>query len=397
MAERTPSSRRKKSRSVAWLADIYFRDGEDAARKALEAISPGDMLRNHRVVRRGEAALRTHAQQRDRIRYQSFNPPLWGWPYSILQARFDPAEKDRFMHHGGEEILLPIQGGVSYHFFWSAGGSEPKRKLLPSPVMPGSVVRVDPQIPHHAWAAGDEPAEAWMIIRDLADRTAGTHIDVPPGLNLEMHPRGPHLSAEQLGQGERYALVAWGIAEKIRLSRLRAGLSIRQLAAACQIDAAQLSRIENGSSSSNVSLEVLFRIVRCLGLEIDELFSPGDIDEDNPFKIENIGRDQQGGVSHSVLCTPRRHFLHLTHWNLPEGESIELEDDRRDTEAHRSWIVLKGEAIFDLVDPSSGSTRELVDHDSVVHCRYHAALTSVRALQDLELLQVNYSPRCPDS
>jgi transcriptional regulator with XRE-family HTH domain len=236
-----------------------------------------------------------------------------------------------------------------------------------------------------------------MIIRDLADRTAGTHIDVPPGVNLDIHPRGPHLSAEQLGQSERYALVAWGIAEKIRLSRFRAGLSIRQLSAACQIDAAQLSRIENGSSSSNVSLEVLLRIVRCLGLEIDELLSPEVLDEGNPFKIESIDGGHEGGVAHPLLCTPRRHLLHLLHWNLPEGETIDLGETLRDPEAHRSWIVLKGEAIFDLVDPSSGTTRELVDHDSVVHCRYHAGLTSIRALQDLELLGITYSPECPDS
>lgn len=397
MAERNALSRRKKSRSVAWLADIYFREGGDAARKALEAVSPGDMLQNHRVVRRGEHALRTHAQQRDRIHYQSFNPPLWSWPYSILRVRFDAAEKDRFMHHGGEEILLPIHGSVAYHFFWSAGGREPARKLLPGPVKPGSVIRIDPQIPHHTWAAGDEPAEAWMIIRDLADTTAGTHLDLPPGGNLEMNPTRQHLSAEQLGQSERYALVAWGIAEKIRQNRLRAGLSIRRLAAACQIDAAQLSRIENGSSSSNVSLEVLFRIVRCLGLEIDELLSTEAIDEGSPFKIESIGPDHEAGAARALLCTPRRHFLHLEHRNLPEGETIDLEDGPRDAEADRSWIVLKGEAIFGLADPSSGATRELVDHDSVVHCRHHAGLTSIRALQDLELLRVTYSPRCPDS
>ena len=63
------------------------------------------------------------------------------------------------------------------------------------------------------------------------------------------------LTADELRHGERYALAAWGISEKIRVARLRAGLSIRQLAAACQIDPAQLSRIETGSGASNVSLE----------------------------------------------------------------------------------------------------------------------------------------------
>ena len=89
--------------------------------------------------------------------------------------------------------------------------------------------------------------------------------------------------------------------------------------------------------------------------------------------------------------------MHLDHWSVPEGETVGLEDDRENLGAHRSWIVLKGEAIFDLTDPISGTSRELVDRDSVIHCRNHAALTSIRALQNLKLLRVTYSPHCPDS
>ena len=59
--------RRRKVRSIGWLAEIYFRDGRDAAQTALEAVSPGNLLRNCRVVRNGEQALRTNAEQRDRI------------------------------------------------------------------------------------------------------------------------------------------------------------------------------------------------------------------------------------------------------------------------------------------------------------------------------------------
>jgi transcriptional regulator with XRE-family HTH domain len=396
MSPPKPPERRKKTRSIAWLAEIYFRDGRDAARAALEAVSPGDMLQDYRVVRRGEHALRTHAERRDRIRYQSFNAPLWGWPYSILRVRFDPAEKDRFMHHGGEELLLPIQGSVSYHFFWSAGRSEPTRELLPKPVKPDSVIRINPQIPHHTWAAGEEPAEAWMIIRDLTDSTAGTHLDLAADVRLELRPPRAQLTADELRQGERYALAAWGISEKIRLGRLRAGLAIRELATACQIDPAQISRIENGASSSNVPLEVLLRIARCLGLEIQQLLSGDSIDKRNPFKVERIDRARKGGGARSVLCIPERHLLHLDHWSVPEGETIHLdEEDPKDSPAHQSWIVLKGEAIVNLVDPSVGTTKELVDHDSVVHCRNHAGLTSFRALQDLKLLRVTHSAHCP--
>ena len=119
MAQPKPYDRKRKARSIGWLAEIYFRDGRDAARTALEAVTPGELLEHYRVVRRGEHALRTHGERRDRILYQTFNPPFWAWPYSILRCRFEPAEKERFMCHGGEEILLPTSGSVCYHFFWS--------------------------------------------------------------------------------------------------------------------------------------------------------------------------------------------------------------------------------------------------------------------------------------
>ena len=44
-----------------------------------------------------------------------------------------------------------------------------------------------------------------------------------------------------------------------------------------------------------------------------------------------------------------------------------------------------------------GTNKELIDHDSVVHCRNDAALTAIRALQNLKLLQVAYSPRCSET
>jgi transcriptional regulator with XRE-family HTH domain len=393
MQPKTPD-RRKKTRSIGWLAEIYFRDGREAAEAALEAISPGEFLQNYRVMRKGEPALRTTAEQQDRIRYETFAPPLWAWPYSILRVRFDPSEKDRFMHHGGEEILLPIEGSISYHFFCSAGSGAPARTLLPEPVAPGSVIRIDPQIPHHAWAAGEEPAVAWMVIRDLTHTTAGTHVDLPRDVSLEVQSQHRQLTAGELEQSERYALIAWGISENIRIGRLGAGLTIRQLAAACEIDPAQLSRIENGSTASNVSLEVVLRIARCLGLEIQQLLSAEFIDQHNPFKVDTLDKTGSPGKGSPLLCIPQQHFIHLHHWKVPVGETTRLEKDRRGGAAQRSWIVLNGEAIFELADPIAGTTKELVDRDSVIHIRNDASLEAIHALQELELLQVTYSSRC---
>jgi transcriptional regulator with XRE-family HTH domain len=388
------SDRRKKARSIGWLAEIYFRDGPKAAQAALEAISPGDLLQNYRVVRKGEPALRTAAEQQDNIRYQTFAPPLWAWPYSILRVRFEPEEKDRFMHHGGEEILLPIEGSVAYHFFCSAGSGAPTRTLLPEPVAPGSVIRIDPQVPHHAWAAGEEPAVAWMVIRGLTHNTAGTHLDLPRDVKLEVQPPRRQLTANDLEHSERYALIAWGISENIRIGRLDAGLTIRQLAAACEIDPAQLSRIENGSAASNTSLELLLRIARCLGLEIQQLLSAEFIDQHNPFKVDTLDQTGNPEGGSPFLCIPQQHFIHLHRWKVPEGKTAQLEKSRGSAGAQRSWIVLNGEAIFELADPIAGTTKELVDHDSVMHIRNDASLEAIHALQELELLQVTYSSRC---
>ena len=129
-----------------------------------------------------------------------------------------------------------------------------------------------------------------MIIRDLTETTAGTHLGLDADVRLDVPPARAQLTEDDLRQAERYALAAWGISEKIRLGRLRAGLSIRELAAACQTDPAQLSRIENGAPSSNFSLEVLLGIARCLGLEIQQLLSSDSIDESDPFKVESMDR-----------------------------------------------------------------------------------------------------------
>ena len=97
-----------------------FTQGRDAAETALRAVVPAPGL--HAVVKVGRATWRTDAEERDGISYETFNPPaFWETPYSILKVRFLPRVKDDFMFHDGEEFLVPTEGAVTYHFFWSGG------------------------------------------------------------------------------------------------------------------------------------------------------------------------------------------------------------------------------------------------------------------------------------
>ena len=81
------------------------------------------------------------------------------------------------MFHHGEEFLAPIDGAVTYHFFWSGGQAPAARLLLDTPVEVGSIIAIDPQTPHHTWAAGERPADAWMIMRDASNRAVSISTD----------------------------------------------------------------------------------------------------------------------------------------------------------------------------------------------------------------------------
>ena len=94
-----------------------------------------------------------------------------------------------------------------------------------------------------------------MIFRHLSE--IGTSISLESELHrdVDLHPTPRRITMTDLKDPARYALVAWGIAEKIRLHRELANLRVTTLARACGIDPSHLSRIEN--ADTNVSLENL--------------------------------------------------------------------------------------------------------------------------------------------
>ena len=375
---------------MAWLAEVFFAQGRRAARDHLGLVVPDAVVQPYSVVKAGggQSCLRTDAEATDQIAYESFNPPpLWEAPYAVFHVRFDRAPKRDFMFHSGEEILVPIAGEIVYHFYWSAGGAPPKDEILQSALRRGSLIRIDPLVPHHTWAVGKEGAEAWMIFRHGSNAVAAIGLDTGPHPQMNSERRSPRrVSLEDLqGDPGKYALVAWGAAEKIRLYRQRANLTVAQLAAACDVHPSYLSRVEE--ASTNVSLDLLLRVARVLHMGLEDVLAP-------PAWCRDIGSFPKpawkGGPRgpQPVLHRPPggRHHLHPIHWSLRSSQSVTSSQH-----AMSSWIVLEGRTIFEMPKDSEGGPpsqrSELLETGSVIHLR-EVRPVRVEALENSELLQI---------
>jgi transcriptional regulator with XRE-family HTH domain len=392
----------KRAGSLGWVAEEYFTKGPQAAEAALASIVPEVMLRPYSVLKAGEgqACLRTDAEAQDQIVYHNFNPPpLWEAPYALYHVRFSPLPKQDFMFHSGEEMLIPIAGEITYHFYWSPGMAPPKREVLDPPLRPYSVIRINPQVPHHTWATGKTDADAWMVFRHGSDSPAA--IGLKAGLHSDRksaHPTPRRISLEKLQSDPgKYALVAWGLAEKIRLYRQRAGLTIGQLATECGINPSYLSRIED--ADTNVSLDLLARIARVVHMSLDFLEAGSWSREVQAFPKPKW--KEADATGQPLLHKPRGcpHFLHLNYWGLAaKGEAKPPTEPFNDEGSMSSWIVMDGRVIFEIPAPSDGGPwpqwSELLEAGSVIHFRRLTPII-IHGLDNSQLLQVVYSSNCP--
>ncbi len=381
----------KKARSLGWLAELYFSNGVKAAKDAFAGIAPETGLRPYHVLKAGQGlpTKRTDVKNEDGITYDSFSPPaLWEAPYSLLRVQFEPVVKKDFMFHSGEELLVPISGQVRYHFFWSPGGTSPTVDILDPPLGPGSIIRINPQLPHHTWAVGKAGAEAWMIFRHLSETATAISLDSDFYSATAEHPAQRRMKLKDLKDPGRYALVAWGLAEKIRLHREQANLRIAQLAFGCGIDPSHLSRIEN--ADTNVSVDTLVRIARFLRIGLEDLIAPSpwcrevaDFPRhDGPEGVE--GRPVLGGTPGAA------HHLHPAYWEMKSGAGADVDPAGAFyRESMSSWIVLSGRLIFE-VRTALGTTGELIESGSVIHVRGETPL-KIQALQDSEIIQITCS------
>lgn len=380
----------EKQSSLAMLESLYLKDGAQGAQKKFAQFLPQGFDRPYLVLRPhdGKPAHRTDVEKKDGIIYETFTPPpYWDVPYAVLRAHFDYIPKTDFMYHGGEEILIPISGEIYYHFYSNDRARHPRQYTL-RPLKAGSAIALNPQIPHHTWG-GREGSEAWLVIRHVSNTASAISMISPS--NAELHPTPRRITKADLEQPGVYALVAWGIAEKIRLHRDRAKCRTSKLAHACGLDPSHLSRIEN--ASSNVSIESLIKIARVLRIGLHELIAPKESQWFHEISQFPRPKDNSKVVREPLfkMTDEDIHRLHTTYWRLPAGRSSESVSDSDTWNAYPlSWIVLKGRVVFEIGDDEN-SIPEILDEGSVMHFR-RSLPVKIQALKDSQFLQLTYSP-----
>jgi transcriptional regulator with XRE-family HTH domain len=349
-----------------------------------------------------------------KISYRVFTPPgHWGiHRYSLLRCtvrQCDAGQPARFMSHAGEELLYTEEKGLKYYFFDPHLGSADKELF----VKPGIVYRIRPEIPHNNFYTEGE-ADCWMILRPLSGTyMTDTHPDFA-GEEIEEHAATPPTRQKKTSRSQAaeakeepkeesrlfihreelngtregaspysaYAMIALGLRDKIRVARLRSGLSLNELAQLTSLNPSYLGRLEAGRA--NVSIENLARLARLIGIDLASL------------------RDELRAKPYFAKYTDAKseqHWLHPHLWDLRDGQKLELEfEDQPLMGDCSSWILAKGEVVFHY-RPKSGERprKEILAQDDVVHLRTlkkdeHGV--SFTPIEDARLIEVRYSSRC---
>ena len=376
-------------RTLGWIAETAFLAGNNAATIAFESIAPDSLARRYQVIRpeEGQPSLRTEVDRdRDGIDYVSFSPPAaWEPRYAVALVNFQHKLKDDFMSHSGEELIFPVEGAITYHFYWPGekGGVRPKVDVLKTPFRPRSLARINPQVPHHTWATTEQGGRAWMIFHHSAEVTTASLLDADPE-SAHKPPTSPHrIDQRRLDDPGRYALIAWGIAEKIRLARVRANLNFAQLAQDCNVDASLLSRLEN--AEGNVSIDALVRIAHYLRIDLHQLIAPALWTyEHAPFP--KVARNAAEPAP--LLKKARPHVVHPLLWSIAANKQVHPQEaHRQPSNGISSWIVLEGRVVVDLPD---GVAPEILSTGTVLHMR-DAKPAQLQALDDTTIVQIYYS------
>jgi transcriptional regulator with XRE-family HTH domain len=393
---------------LALIESLYFGTGAQAAQDQLQRLlGPDQSLRPFSLADTGLPSVGKDIVPSDEISYESFSPPAaWNAAYSLQKVRLGAAEKQDYVFHPGEELLIPVEGEVAYHFFWSPGGKMPERVLLTPRVREGSILRINPQIPHHAWAAKDEAA-AWLVLRHatnspvalvidqdssslamrLASSSLAARITDQESSSTFRTPFRRRVTAADLRKPGAYAMIAWGISELIRDTRQKTGLTTTDLANQIGIDPSSLSRLEE--AKANVSIEMLSRVCRALRIGMTERMDSGSwIYHREPINTRNTITAEP-----MLSAPPGPHTLHAYLSRIAEGDQRGLQTSVGDDPNQiSSWILLKGRVLLDLPQEMGGKSL-IVDAGNVIHFREHGTV-QLRAMQDATIVHIVHSRVC---
>lgn len=400
-----------RANSLGYLERIVFGKNLMEAEKAFEKVFAHPYEKNFYVHLRpddGVPVSRTDATGVYSIRYESFDPPsFWNTSYQLMRVKVGQPVPEVFYYHPGEELVLPIRGaGVHYDFFWTKPGSNKLPHLYPPPsdqilVEEREAIRIYPQIPHRAWGKGAKETDAWMITRPLDNEAGQIYVAESDRDSNQSSSRQIKLEDLEKQLPGHYALLAWGISEEVRLKRLRTNRTIAEVADACEIDGAHLSRIEKGST--NVNLETLEKLFRELDINVAKLVA---LPTEAHFKGEKIQwRKGNGVVSKPLFKKPKDrihlvkdpvpprvtdHFIHPKIWQFPAKKTHSFA--KASNELTTTWVMIEGRALVDL-EFDGRKASAVLDEENVLHLRGKGAkITQFDSLVDSLMLQIVFDP-----
>jgi transcriptional regulator with XRE-family HTH domain len=390
---------------LALIEQLYFGIGYKAAQEQMQRLLGGDS-RPFAVSESGQASTSVHFSASDEGSLQDFSPPShWNVAYSIQFARLRNKEKDDYLFYPGEQILIPVEGEIQYHFFWSPGGRTPERILLSQPVTKNSILRINPQIPHHAWSLHGD-ATGWYALRHAANSPAALVMDQTSASMAAHRPEeraefgladsaslrirsspNRRVRTDDLQKAGAYAMIVWGISGAVREARLRTGMTTTELAARMGIDPSTLSRLEE--AKANVSIDMLLKVCRALHIGVADRLESGswvyDVDTINSHPNVQDGAMLEAPIGY--------HALHPYLVRLPSNRRLSVATTAdSDAEAVASWIVLEGKVLAHL--PAQwGGRSVIVSAGSVIHFREPETI-EIQALVDSKLVHIVHSRAC---
>jgi transcriptional regulator with XRE-family HTH domain len=360
--------------------------GERAYFEGLEKYADAAGQAGYVVTREGGELARLHLAEGEEahIRYRDYSAPdVWAAPYVVFRTEFDPVRPAHFMFHPGEELLTPVSGSVQYQYVYAPQDppSAAALRVVEPPVEAGTLLRINPRLPHHTWAAGPAPAVAWMVMH----HPSGTHVALTklPGSHRSKRRKPRMLTLEEALQPHLYAMSAWGISDAIRSRREQANIDVGALAEAVGVDPSTVSKIE--SLAENVSLETVVRIAELLQIPLFELYRLASWDRCQV----RLAAGAPGELAGQLTDRPE----HRLQASLVEFERGMRREVQRAVGAgwFESWIVLDGRAIVELAG-AGWRGMEIMAAGAVLHTRGIPAVT-LEGIDRCRILHIMFRQR----